>query len=52
MPQLTLDMGVEEIKALAFQLTPVELIALAGQVSRDPSDPIKSSRTTMRSMPV
>lgn len=29
MPQLTLDVGVEEIKALAFQLAPAELIALA-----------------------
>ena len=29
MPQLTFDVGVEQIKALAFQLTPTELIALA-----------------------
>jgi len=29
MPQLTFDVGVEEIKALAFQLPPTELIALA-----------------------
>lgn len=29
MPKLTLEVGVEQIKALAFQLPPPELVALA-----------------------
>lgn len=32
MPQLTLDVGVEQIKALAFQLPATELVALADAI--------------------
>ena len=32
MPQLTLDVDVEQIKALAFQLPPTELVALADAI--------------------
>jgi signal transduction histidine kinase len=32
MPQITLDMSIEEIKALIFQLPPQELLALADAI--------------------
>jgi len=32
MPQLTLNVGVEQIMALAFQLPPAELVALADAI--------------------
>jgi hypothetical protein len=32
MPQITLDMTIEEIKALIFQLPPQELLALADAI--------------------
>ncbi len=32
MPELTLNVDVEQIKALAFQLPPIELVALADAI--------------------
>jgi len=32
MPKLTLNVDVEQIKALAFQLPPIELVALADAI--------------------